>query len=283
MDMIGYAIRRMERSDLDFAMELAASEGWNPGLHDADCFYQTDPNGFFVGLLKGQPIGCISAVSYSGVFGFMGLYIVVPEYRGQGYGFRLWNTAMDYLKNHNNGLDGVVEQQANYRKSGFKLEYRNIRFEGIVSRQPPDSADIVALSAIPLDHVCTYDRRCFPVNRERFLRCWMNMPESKAVAFVEGDTLAGYGVVRKCRRGYKVGPLFANNRKIAEALFRSLMNRIEDGSPIFLDVPEVNLPAVALAESFNMERVFETARMYSLEPPKIAVDCIFGVTTFELG
>jgi len=94
---------------------------------------------------------------------------------------------------------------------------------------------------------------------------------------------AGYGVARKCRHGYKVGPLFANNGSIAEALFRSLMNNLEEGSPIFLDVPEVNSSAVALAHRFNMKRVFETARMYSKELPKISVDWIFGVTTFELG
>jgi GNAT superfamily N-acetyltransferase len=252
-------------------------------LHDADCFYQTDSNGFFMGLLNDQPIACVSAVSYGGYFGFIGFYIVVPEYRGQGYGFRLGYAAMDYLKNHNIGVDGVVEQQANYRKAGFKLEYRNIRFEGIVSRRLLDLANILPLSNIPFDRVCTYDRRCFPVDRERFLTCWINMPESKAVAFVEGDVVAGYGVVRKCRRGYKVGPLFANNGNIAEALFRSLMNDLDEGSPIFLDVPEVNLPAVALADRFNMKRVFETARMYSRKPPKVAMDCIFGVTTFELG
>jgi hypothetical protein len=153
----------------------------------------------------------------------------------------------------------------------------------MVDRQPPDSANIVALSDIPFDRVCTYDRRCFPADRERFLRCWINMPESKAIAFMEGDAVAGYGVARKCRHGYKVGPLFANNGSIAEALFRSLMNNLEEGSPIFLDVPEVNSSAVALAHRFNMKRVFETARMYSKELPKISVDWIFGVTTFELG
>ena len=69
---------------MDFAIELAAAEGWNPGIHDANCFYCTDPDGFFIGLLNGRIIGCISAVSYDGVFGFLGLYIIVPEYRGRG-------------------------------------------------------------------------------------------------------------------------------------------------------------------------------------------------------
>jgi hypothetical protein len=76
----------MRRDEVDFATALAASEGWNPGLHDAKCFYYVDPHGFLVGLLNGEPVGCISAVSYEGVFGFIGFYIVVPEHRGKGFG-----------------------------------------------------------------------------------------------------------------------------------------------------------------------------------------------------
>jgi hypothetical protein len=32
-----------------------------------------------------------------------------------------------------------------------------------------------------------------------------------------------------------------------------------------------------------MKQVFGTARMYTGEPPAIALDRVFGVTTFELG
>jgi hypothetical protein len=38
-------IRPMSRGQLDLAVQWAADEGWNLGLKDADCFYQTDPDG----------------------------------------------------------------------------------------------------------------------------------------------------------------------------------------------------------------------------------------------
>ena len=81
-------ISTMNREDVDLAVEWAAREGWNPGWHDAECFFQTDPQGFLIGTIDSRPVGCISAVSYHNVFGFIGFYIVVPEYRGQGYGIR---------------------------------------------------------------------------------------------------------------------------------------------------------------------------------------------------
>ena len=57
-------IRSMRKDELDFAIENAAKEGWNPGLHDASSFYSADIDGFLIGLLNDKPIGCISAVSY---------------------------------------------------------------------------------------------------------------------------------------------------------------------------------------------------------------------------
>jgi len=96
-----YQIRTMNRKDLDVAIEWAAKEGWNPGLYDVDAFYETDPNGYFMGFLNNEPISCISAVSYGRKFGFLGFYITKPEYRGKGYGIQVWNKAMDYLRNQN--------------------------------------------------------------------------------------------------------------------------------------------------------------------------------------
>ena len=46
----------MTQQEVATAIEWAAAEGWNPGLHDAACFYAADPSGFLVGLLEDEPI-----------------------------------------------------------------------------------------------------------------------------------------------------------------------------------------------------------------------------------
>jgi GNAT superfamily N-acetyltransferase len=271
----------MGRSDVDFAIELAAKEGWNPGLHDAEYFYRTDPDGFFIGLRGNNPVGCISAVSYGGRFGFIGLYIVIPEHRGKGFGAAVWQHAMRHLKNQTIGLDGVLQQQENYRRSGFKLAYRNIRYQG--TGLPKIAAELVPLDNVDFEQLAAYDSKFFPVPRKRFLEGWVRMPESRAVAMMRNRKLSGYGVIRRCRRGFKVGPLFANDEKIAETLLLGLSSDVAIGEPIFLDVPEVNPAAIRLVEQHHMNKVFETARMYADAPPAIELEGVFGVTTFELG
>lgn len=125
-----YDIRTASREELEMMIDWAALEGWNPGLFDADAFYAADPKGFLMGFMDEEPISCISAVAYDHGFGFVGFYIVKPEYRGNGYGYQIWEVAIKYLTTQNIGLDGVLAEQENYKKTGFKLAYRNIRYEG---------------------------------------------------------------------------------------------------------------------------------------------------------
>jgi GNAT superfamily N-acetyltransferase len=276
-------IATMRRDEVELAIGLAAAEGWNPGVHDATTFFAADPEGFLVGRLDGAPVGCISAVSYGGTFGFIGLYIVVPEHRGRGYGLALWNAGMARLAGHNVGLDGVLAQQPNYRRSGFRLAYSNIRFErqGALPAAPADG--IVDLADVPFGLIDALDRTCFPAPRESFLRAWIAQPDAVGRACIERGALRGYGVFRRCRHGSKIGPLFADDARIAEALYLALCGEAGPREAVYLDVPEVNAAAMSLAAKYAMKQVFGTARMYTGEPPPIDLGRVFGVTSFELG
>ena len=53
----------MSRQELDLAVDWAAAEGWNPGLHDANCFYAIDPNGFLIGLLETNRLPCCGLIN----------------------------------------------------------------------------------------------------------------------------------------------------------------------------------------------------------------------------
>jgi len=83
-----FIIRTMTRKEVDTAADWAAAEGWNPGMHDADCFWRADTNGFIGGWLGDEQAAAISVVRYGTSFGFLGFYIVRPDCRGKGYGCR---------------------------------------------------------------------------------------------------------------------------------------------------------------------------------------------------
>jgi GNAT superfamily N-acetyltransferase len=279
-----YEVRVMARADLDRALDWAAAEGWNPGFDDARAFQAADPLGFFMGWRDGEPVGAISVVAYDASFGFLGLYMVRPEYRGRGFGFALWQQALARRPAKLVGLDGVVAQQANYARSGFRLAYRNIRFAGPAPLAAGGArvADLKPARTLPFDRIAAYDRRCFPAPRPAFLTLWLSPLAGAAIAAERGGEICGFGAIRACQKGYKIGPLFADDEAVAEALFLALAARAR-GETVYLDVPEPNAAARRLAERHRLAPVFETARMYTAAPPAIDLARVFGVTTFELG
>ena len=276
-------IRAMTLPELEMVLDWAAAEGWNPGMQDAGSFYAADPGGFLLGTIDGEPVASIFAVRYGAGFGFIGGYIVRPEFRGKGHGMALWRAGMARLEGRNVGLDGVPAQQANYARSGFRLAHRNVRYEGRGSDVP--AADrVLPLGPHDMGDVLAYDRVFFPADREQFMRCWLQQEGSVVFGVREtGGALLGYAVLRPCRAGFKIGPLCAVSRKVAEELMQALRGRVPAGEPVFLDVPEPNAAAVALAERHGMHACFETARMYTGEDPGLPLARQYGITTFELG
>jgi hypothetical protein len=270
------------RAELDLMVAWAADEGWNPGLADADCFHAADPAGFLIGRLNDEPIGCISVVTYEPAFAFLGFYIVKPALRGQGLGLRLWQTGMVRLENRVVGLDGVVAQQENYKRSGFVLAHNNIRFGGTPGCEPPRDRRLAAIDDEKVAAVMAYDRAFFPAARDAFLRCWLRPEQRTGLALIDDGAVRGYGVIRACRRGFKIGPLFAETDEGADLLFRALAAGA-NGDEVFLDCPEPNRPATELAARYGLAPVFETARMYRGPAPALPLARIYGISTFELG
>ncbi|MEM7250682.1 MAG: GNAT family N-acetyltransferase [Pseudomonadota bacterium] len=284
-------IRAMTKAEVGQLVDWAAEEGWNPGLDDATLFWSADPQAFIAAELGGELIGGGAITAYGEQFGFMGFFIVKPAFRGHGFGNQLWHARRDRLRARLGagatiGMDGVFDMQPYYAKGGFAFSHRDIRYCAVVPSGGLSTAarvpNVVSLGEVPFEQLATYDRRAFPAARDDFLRAWISQPSSVALGFRGTRGLRGYGVIRQCREGYKVGPLFADDVGVAEALLTSL-SVVAAGGPMFLDTPENNPDALALARKYRMDDVFGCARMYWGPSPDIDHEKVFGVTTFELG
>ncbi len=281
------SIRQMRREDLDTAVAWAAREGWNPGLHDTPVFWETDPEGYWAAEVGGELVGTGSMVSYGGEYGFIGFFIVAPEHRHERIGFphlgqALLKAARERLKpGAAVGIDGVFAAQDAYARYGFTFSHRNLRMEGTGKASTP-AGYLTELSMVPYEMVAEYDQRHFGYAREVFLRPWISPPAGLALGAVRDGQLCGYGVVRQCQSGYKIGPLFADDARIADDLYGALSDRAF-GEPVYLDTPESNLDALELAQRHGLKEVFGCARMYLGPAPALPWASIYGVTTFELG
>lgn len=278
--------QKLDYEGLKTIVEWAEQEGWNPGPYDAEAYWATDPDGYYGYFDEGELIAGGSIVSYNQEFGFMGFFIVKPEYRAAGIGRKLWYQRRDMLLGRLNegatiGMDGVVDMQEFYRRGGFEIAYKDERYERLGEQYPPDS-NISAIADEDIAAILEYDKKCFGYSRPQFLLPWLRMPESKTFKYTADGSLLGYAIVRKANVGHKVCPLFAETPQVADALYRACLNSVV-GEPLYLDIPMLNRAAVSLVEKYGAKYVFECARMYLGTPPEVDTNKIYGITTFELG
>lgn len=269
--------------DVELMAEWATAEQWNPGLTDARAFVVADPLGFLVGRLDGDPATCISVVRYGGGFGFLGMYIARPEVRGRGLGLRTWRAGMERMAGRTVALDGVVAQQENYARSGFRPAWTNVRFEGgAPDAATPPGVRIIDARAVPLDLLAAYDERFFGARRPNFLAAWISAPARAGRVALRGGEIVGFAVLRDAHAASRVGPLFAADSSIASALVAELAHA-RAATAVAVDVPSSNPVALAWAQAAGWEASFETARMYTSDPPPMELAGLFGITSLELG
>lgn len=285
-------MRYMSLDDLSMVLGWCKEEGWNVGRYDAEVYYNSSPGSHMLFLLNEEPIGAISLVQYSKDFFTLGPFIVKAEYRQKGFGAQIWQYTMDSVeKNSTIALYGVPAQVERYKKSGFESQFLAKRWEFVnktsqaLSPSFIPSCQLLTEESIP--DVSVYDQRIFGVSRQRWLENLIKIPAITGFFIRKDDVICGFGVIRPCVKGFRVGPLFADQAEHAKELFLKLIEIIGENQ-VIIDIPESNPYAKAFAEYFNLKGVSEndTQAMFRGDPPQeflANIDKNYGVFSLEVG
>ena len=114
------------------------------------------------------------------------------------------------------------------------------------------------------------------------MELWLHQPGLIAFKFESNNQLNGFALLRKAHEGYKICPLFADNKQVATSLLEACLNAIGQ-DVLYIDIPVINTAAVQLMTEYDGRYVFECARMYWGLAPELPIHQIFGLTSFELG
>lgn len=281
----GYEISPMQAHEVDTLRGWAASEGWNPGLNDLNIVWELAPESF-IALRKGADlIGGGSIMNYQGTFGFMGLFILRADHRGQGLGTALWHWRRDTLLGRlapgaSIAMDGVFDMVPFYQRGGFEPAYDVLRYQGMAQGASKDG--VRHLSDSDFEDVIAYDQSVACISRSALLQKWITQPGAYAVGSWQGDTLTGYGIARPCEAGFKIGPLFADTRRDAQHITSGLMSAFE-GQQVQIDIPEPNTKGVAWLEEMEFKKVFGCTRLYLGPPLALPLQKIYSVMSLEFG
>lgn len=263
-------VRVLDLGEIEQLLSWAAAEGWNPGLYDAPAFQAADPAGFLGAFVADVMVAGIAAVAYDDAFGFIGLYICHPDWRGSGHGKAVWDAGLAYLGQRTIGLDAVPDQMNNYASMGFLPTYETFRMSGTITHP------IAAVASTEIDIISALERQCFPARRDRFLHHWRARPHLTLVHSGD-DQGSAYAVLRPCVEGAKLGPLFATDVDAATSAVTA------SAGLLHIDVPGFQTEFLSALLALGFGPGFRTTRMYRGAAPVIRLPFVFGVTSLELG
>lgn len=242
-------IRQMSSDDLDFAFFLTRSEGW---LTETRASFETflfyDPSGAFVAEEGGERIGMCVGVAYQ-EFGFLGELIVLPEFRGKGYGSALFNHTLGFFKKRGVAtvvLHGDVPAVPIYEQAGFRKICRSVNFLGS-AQTLPYSDSIRPMTQADLEEVHSLDRTIFGADRSVFLQRFFQLaPQHCFVEAAEDGALVGFITGRIGNGVVAAGPWIVHRKSKAPGdLLKAIVSSVVPGT-VRIDLLESQSRGLAL-------------------------------------
>jgi len=256
-------------------------------------YRHTDRQGIWVGWLGNERIGCITGVRYNAAYGFIGLYLVCPPWRGRGYGLQLWRHALEHLGDLPCvGVEAAPDRSDDYATWGFQPASATVRWQVISDGESPCRPDtggawqLLEGAAIPQHSVQRFDAEREPSPRPHFLAQWLNHPAGSVLALVDSQGRChGFGRIRPCLlqqgEGWRIGPLMAETPEAAQRLLHGLLCR--HAGVVLVDAPAANPQATSVLEQLGFRQISQTLRMYRGTAPAVSLQDVYGLACLELG
>ncbi len=290
------SIKPLRDSDIEFVTAISRNEGFSPGVGDLRIYQNTDKQGLWVGWINDRPIGCIAGVRYNESYGFLGLFLVIENFRGRGFGLQLWKKAFNHLCDLPCvGLEAAPERISDYSKWGFNISSKTTRWQWLgdgkllgmnFSDVDLSNFSFVEGSDIPSNAVESFDAKRENTPRPHFLSNWLNHPAGKVIAIIDNHgECHGFGRIRPCLLqrgdGWRIGPLMADK----PFLLKILLKKLVDSHPglIIIDSPGINQSAYKIFRELGFKSVSETFRMYRGYQPPVSMNDVYGLACLELG
>lgn len=250
-------IRLMTVGDVPLGLRLSAQAGWNQLEADWRRALGLQPDGCLVAEQDGFPVGTTTTCIFDSI-AWIAMVLVDASCRGGGIGTALMKHALAFLGARgvrSVRLDATPLGRPLYLKLGFVEEYALTRYDGQpasgVASGPRGQEAPTDRTAPDLATLAALDRAITGTNRTGLLRALLADNGAHLRWFDDDQALAGFLLSRPGAKALHIGPCLgsptAGQALLADALARHA------GQRVFVDVPDANRPAVALAQSAGLQ------------------------------
>jgi GNAT superfamily N-acetyltransferase len=292
-------VRRLTHDDVDDALALSSTAGWNQRVDEWRLLIDLAPAGSFAASIGNRIVGTAIGIDY-GAFSWIAMMLVEPTYRGRGLGRRLLQAALDAVPADTPvRLDATPVGRPLYRAHGFEDEATLTRWVANAPIPVAATGDeagnayaVRRLSGDDLPGVAAMDARVFGGSRRGVL--YWALASAPQYALAVGRTSAPrrgdagrytggpaeepvqYCFGRRGRLFDQIGPVTASTEKAACALMSVALGAV-DGRAAVADVfdGQRNLTSWLQACGFQAQRPLFRMR----RPPQDGVGPDFSPAT----
>ena len=224
--------------DLSIYKQICKEQGWLLGKHDLELFYATDPTGYYIGYLHGQPVSICSFVKYGHQFSIFGMIGVLQKFKKRGcmsaiknfianeflgkdknvpiFGFAVPKIEESHLKNF---------EQFNAYTAWLDYEFTfEAKVAAAVLDDPLQNITLDIYQEPDFGKLFRYDSKVFSQPRKGFLKALVNLPSCRTIvaSIPESGEIVGYCAIRETTNDEicYFSPWFANDLKTAQALLK---------------------------------------------------------------
>jgi N-acetylglutamate synthase-like GNAT family acetyltransferase len=278
-----FHVKNMSLEDLEFAVRITDTMGWNLVKNDFKFIMHLEPDGCLVLLSDSEKIGIATTISF-GKIGWVGNVIVSENHRRQGAGSFLVKHCVKYLKTKNVetvGLYAYIDKIPFYERLGFEYntEFTFLKGKGFSS---PLRAGLKEITKEDINEVIDHDHSCFGALRRKLLEPIFLDPKNLCYMSIEDGRILGYAAAKVYQEMAEIGPLVCRKGRsdIAVNLLRAILDRL-NGFEVSMCVPRKEHAILNILMEAKFRENFRVARMFFGLP--IVKDCIYIAESLERG
>ncbi len=262
-------IRQMQTTDMEVIMQIKNAENWNQTEEDWLFLINSNPETCLVAVFENQVIGTVTAVNYQNKVAWIGMMLVLKDFRGMRVSKLLLNTIIEKLKNCVSiKLDATPAGIPVYKKLGFVEEYEIGRMvsAGLSNmvkdeQNADDDFNTSQILESDISNIVSMDEILFGVNRFNLFRFLLNNRKEICLQIKQENQLKGYVFGRNGSNYIQVGPVMTCSTLLAKKLLHGAFKKLKEQPlvvDVLLDKPELKYWLLSIG--FTHQRSF--TRMY---------------------
>lgn len=231
--------RRLLPGDIEKAINLVLSEGWNQTQEDWNLLIKGSENICLAAEVEGKLVATATAINYENKVAWIGMVLVNKKNRGKGISKILLNSLFDKLKSCQSiKLDATPAGQPVYKKVGFIDEHLINRMTNTFF-----NSDLLQHSGIKakriqrkdIQAIIEFDKYVFGVNRTQLIQSLTEDYSEKCWVLKRNNNLVGFILGREGNKYHQIGPLSAGSLEDAKILITQVLRDLK-GQSIIIDV-----------------------------------------------